>query len=53
MCEKCDQLTEKINRYERLRAGGFDKLTMDRIEILMVDLRSQLSGLHPQRNGCS
>jgi hypothetical protein len=46
MCEKCDQLTEKINRYDRLRAGGFDELTMDRIEILMVDLRAQRVGLH-------
>jgi len=29
MCEKCDQLTDKLNHYERLRIGGFDKHTIE------------------------
>jgi hypothetical protein len=53
MREKCDQLTEKIKRYERLRLSGLDKLTMDRIEKLMVDLRAQQAALHQEEKGCS
>jgi hypothetical protein len=48
MCEGCDHLTEKLKQYERLRLGGLDKLTMDRIEVRMVEIRAERAALHSQ-----
>lgn len=53
MCETCDQIDQKLRQYERLRAAIGDKDTMDRIEILMVDIRAQKVGLHSLQEGCS
>jgi hypothetical protein len=53
MCEKCDQLTQKLNHYERLRVGGFDDLTVQRIELLMDDMRAERAGMHSQERRCS
>lgn len=53
MCQKCDQLTDKLNHYERLQASGFDKLTMDRIEERMVEIRAERAALHSQELGSS
>jgi hypothetical protein len=53
MCEKCDHLTLKLKQSERLRASGFDKLTIDLIETLMADLRAERAGLHLQETGRS
>jgi len=46
MCDKCDELDEKIANYRRFTAGS-DPLTAKRIAALIEDLRKMRESLHP------
>ena len=47
MCEKCTELVKKIEQYERMAASITDQLTIDRIKMLIEELRTRKAGLHP------
>jgi hypothetical protein len=46
MCDKCVELDRKIEHYERIAASITDQLTIDRIEMLIEELRARKAGLH-------
>jgi flagellar motility protein MotE (MotC chaperone) len=48
MCEKCEELDEKISHYERIRASIGDQLTVDRIKELMEQMKAEKAALHPE-----
>ncbi len=48
MCEKCKELDNKIERYERIRANISDQLTVDRIKELLEQMRTEKAVLHPK-----
>jgi hypothetical protein len=48
MCEKCHELDGRIEQNERISSRIGDQLTVDRIKVLVAELRTQRSGLHPQ-----
>jgi hypothetical protein len=47
MCEKCTELVKKIEHCERIAASITDQLTIDRIKMLIEELRTRKAGLHP------
>ena len=47
MCEKCKELDNKIEHYERIRANIGDQLTVDRIKELLEQMRTEKAVLHP------
>ena len=48
MCEKCVELDEKIQHYERIRSAINDQLTVDRIKELVEQMHAQKAALHPE-----
>jgi hypothetical protein len=48
MCDKCVELDEKIQHYERIRSSINDQLTADRIKELVGQLQAQKAALHPE-----
>ena len=48
MCDKCVELDKKIEHCERIAASITDQFTIDRIKILIEELRARKAGLHPQ-----
>lgn len=49
MCDKCIQLDEKIEHYERLASGITDQLTLERLRELVRQMRAQKTALHPEQ----
>ncbi len=47
MCEKCKELDNKIEHYERIRANIGDQITVDRIKELLEQMRIEKAVLHP------
>ena len=47
MCEKCTELVKKIEHCERIAASITDQLTIDRIKMMIEELRTRKAGLHP------
>ena len=47
MCEKCTELDKKIEQYERIAALITDQFTIDRIKMLIEELRAKKAALHP------
>ena len=47
MCDKCVELDKKIEHYERIAASITDQFTIDRIKMLIEELRARKAGLHP------
>lgn len=47
MCEKCKELDDKIERYERISANIGDQLTVDQIKELLEQTKVEKSALHP------
>ena len=47
MCEKSTALDKKIEQYERIAASITDQFTIDRIKMLIEELRARKAGLHP------
>ena len=47
MCDKRVELDKKIEHYERIAAAITDQFTIDRIKMLIEELRARKAGLHP------
>ncbi len=47
MCEKCRDLDQRIERYNRIAQGITDQWTVDRIKLLIDEMRNQKAQLHP------
>ena len=49
MCDKCQELENKIQRYRRLAFSVNDQLTIDRINQLIKDIEAEKTKLHPDQ----
>ena len=49
MCEKCEELDEKIEHYRSLMARVTDRQTNEGIGKLIEDMQAQKAVLHPER----
>jgi hypothetical protein len=47
MCDKCQELEKKIERYRRLAFSINDQLTIDRCNQLIKDAEAEKAKLHP------
>ena len=48
MCDKCDEIDEKIERYLRFAHAVPDQDFVDRLNALIKDLESEKAALHPK-----
>lgn len=48
MCDKCNQIDRKIERYRTLSSRITDQLTIDGIAKLVEELLAEKFGLHPE-----
>ena len=49
MCEKCEELDDKIEHYRNLTARVTDRQTNEGIAKLIEDMQAQKAALHPER----
>ena len=49
MFDKCIELDDKIEHYERISVSINDQLTIDRIKQLVEQMKAQKAALHPVR----
>jgi hypothetical protein len=49
MCDKCQELEKKIERYRRLAFSINDRLTIDRFNQLIKDAEAEKAKLHPDQ----
>jgi hypothetical protein len=49
MCEKCDELDRRIERYRRLSSFISDELTLSAIAVLIERHEARKRELHPER----
>jgi hypothetical protein len=49
MCEKCQELEKKIERYRRIAFSINDPLTIDRLNQLIKDSEAERAKLHPDQ----
>ena len=49
MCEKCDELDEKIEQYRKILLSIGDQITVERLAGLIGDLQAQKATLHPEQ----
>ncbi len=49
MCDKCGELDKKIAHYRQMLLSIGDQITVDRIEVLIADLRAQKATLHREQ----
>ena len=49
MCEKCEELDERIEHYRYLMARVTDRRTNEGIGKLIEDMQAQKAALHPER----
>ena len=49
MCDKCQELEKKIDRYRRLAFSINDRLTNDRFNQLIEDAEAEKVKLHPEQ----
>ena len=47
MCDKCQELEKKIERYRRLALSINDQLTIDRFNQLIKEMAAEKARLHP------
>jgi len=50
MCEKCDEIDRKIERYRLMASRITDQPTLDGIKDLIEHLRAQKAELHPEQS---
>ncbi|MGY8677117.1 hypothetical protein Q2941_04795 [Bradyrhizobium sp. UFLA05-153] len=50
MCEKCDELNEKIEHYRALLSHVTDQLASEGIAKLIADLLAEKVALHPEQD---
>jgi hypothetical protein len=49
MCEKCFEIDERIERYQRLSSRITDQPTLDGIKELIEQMQVQKAALHPEQ----
>jgi hypothetical protein len=49
MCDKCQELEKKIERFRRLALAINDPLTIDRFNQLISDTKAEKAKLHPEQ----
>jgi tetrahydromethanopterin S-methyltransferase subunit F len=49
MCDKCEELDKKIVHYRKMILAVSDQPTVERIKVLVEDLRAQKLTLHPDQ----
>jgi len=49
MCDKCGELDKKIEHYRQMLMSIGDQTTVERIKVLIGDLRAQKATLHPEQ----
>jgi hypothetical protein len=49
MCDKCIELDDKIEHYERISVSINDERTIDRIKKLVEQMKAQKAALHPEQ----
>ena len=49
MCDKCEELDKKIERYRKIILGIGDQPTVERIEALIGEMQAQKAALHPEQ----
>lgn len=48
MCEKCDEIDVKLERYRRISLGLTDRQVLESIQILMENMKAEKAALHPE-----
>lgn len=48
MCEKCDELDQKIAHVRKLANAGLDQVTLERFAGLIEEYEAQKRALHPE-----
>ncbi len=48
MCEKCDEIDKKIERYRQIQRTILDQITVDRATEMVAELEAQKAALHPE-----
>jgi hypothetical protein len=48
MCDKCDEISEIIARYQRLKGQINDKRLHEAAQRLVTELQAKKAGLHPE-----
>jgi hypothetical protein len=49
MCDKCQELEKKIERYSKIAFSINDQLTIDRFNQLIKDTEAEKAKLHPNQ----
>jgi hypothetical protein len=49
MCDKCQLLEKKMERYRRVANSINDQLTIDRLNELIEDMEAEKAKLHPDQ----
>jgi hypothetical protein len=49
VCDKCEQLNEKIEHYEKMAVSIGDRVTVERLMALIDNLQAQKAALHPEQ----
>jgi hypothetical protein len=50
MCDQCDQLDVKIERYRRLSTGTTDSMVREAAAKLIEELNAEKAKLHPEQD---
>ena len=48
MCEKCDEIDKRIERYRQVERTILDQVTVDRAQEMVAELEAQKAALHPE-----
>ena len=48
MCDRCEQLDEKIEHYKKVISAMTDQLTIERIAALVQEMQTQKAALHSE-----
>jgi hypothetical protein len=48
MCDKCKDLDQRIEHYQRISASMTDETVIDRIKELIAKIKAQKAELHPE-----
>jgi hypothetical protein len=49
MCDKCARLDKKIEHYETMIVSIGDRVTVDRLMVMVINLQRQKAELHPEQ----
>lgn len=48
MCEKCDEIDIRLERYRRISSGLTDRQVLESIETIMENMKAEKAALHPE-----